>query len=107
MLEMFLTKKEHIKAVSFINKKLFGDAAVVLENILHIKGKLLAKCSISVFDCLLELTACLVEFGTYETAFKFCSESCPGYENLAGVSGGGECEDSCLENCSVLGRQDW
>ena len=72
IVEMFLTRKEHLQAVSFMKKNLFGDAAVFLENIFYIKEKLLLYPSISVFDCLLELTACLVEFGTFETAFKFC-----------------------------------
>ena len=70
--EMFLTKKEHSQAISHIKNKMFGDAAVLLENIFYIKEKLLKPPSISVFDCLLELTACLVEFGSFETAFKFC-----------------------------------
>ena len=84
MLEMFLTKKEHIQAVSFINTHLFGDAAVLLENIFHIKEKLLTSSGISVFDCLLELTACLVEFGTYETAFKFALQAVQSMRALQG-----------------------
>ena len=69
--EMFITKKEHNHAVSHIKKNKFGDAAVILENVFNIKEKLLISPSISLLDCLLELTACLVEFGSYETAFKF------------------------------------
>ena len=69
--EEFLTRREHNLAFSRINTKLFGDAAILLENIFHIKEKLLTISNISVFDCLVELTACLVEFETYETAFQF------------------------------------
>ena len=71
MFEEFLTLKEYKLSVSHINTKLFGDAAILLENIFHIKEKLLTISNISVFDCLVDLTACLVEFETYETAFQF------------------------------------
>eukprot|EP00092_Neocalanus_flemingeri_P003685 GFUD01003961.1.p1 GENE.GFUD01003961.1~~GFUD01003961.1.p1 ORF type:complete len:364 (+),score=80.75 GFUD01003961.1:129-1220(+) len=88
--EEFLTQKEHNLALSQLNTKLFGDAAILLENVFHTKEKLLTISNISVLNCLVELTACLVEFETYETAFKYCLLS---VQSMRALQGHQEVED--------------